>query len=160
MHAHQFWWACPLWFRRYCYFQKWPIFPFRPWTIVHGHQKIQSIGIGSKNSCKYKLMRHACTPILVGVPSLVSEILLPSKTANFIVHGHKKFNRSESAQKIHASINSCQMHAHQFWWACPLWFRRYCYLQKRPIFPFRPWTIPWSSKNSIDRNRLKKFMQV
>ena len=33
------------------------------------------------------------------------------------------------------------MHAHQFWWACPLWFRRYCYLQKRPNFPFDPWTI-------------------
>ena len=27
-------------------------------------------------------MSHACTPILVGVPSLVSEILLLSKTAN------------------------------------------------------------------------------
>ena len=35
-----------------CYLQKWPKFPFRPWTIVHGHQKIQSIGIGSKNLCK------------------------------------------------------------------------------------------------------------
>ena len=33
-------------------FQKRPNFPFRPWTIVHGHRKIQSIGIGSKNSCK------------------------------------------------------------------------------------------------------------
>ena len=33
-------------------FQKWPNFPFGAWTIVHGHQKIQSIGIGSKNLCK------------------------------------------------------------------------------------------------------------
>ena len=32
MHAHQFWWAWLFWFRRYCYFQKWPNFPFRPWT--------------------------------------------------------------------------------------------------------------------------------
>ena len=34
--------------------------------------------------------------------------------------------------------------------------------QKRPNFPFRAWTIysPWSSKNLIDRNQLKKFMQV
>ena len=34
--------------------------------------------------------------------------------------------------------------------------------QKRPNFPFGAWTIysPWSSKNLIDRNRLKKFMQV
>ena len=30
--------------------------------------------------------------------------------------------------------------------------------QKRPNFPFGAWT--WSRKNSIDRNRLKKFMQV
>ena len=34
--------------------------------------------------------------------------------------------------------------------------------QKRPNFPFGAWTIysPWSWKNSIDRNRLKKFMQL
>ena len=31
--------------------------------------------------------------------------------------------------------------------------------QKRPNFPFGAWTI-WSSKNLIDWNRLKKFMQV
>ena len=55
-------------------------------------------------------MSHACTPILVGVTSQVSEILLLSKTAKF---------------------------------------------------PFRPMDYsPWSSKNLIDRNRLKKFMQV
>ena len=33
-------------------FQKRPNFPFEAWTIVHGHGKIQSIGIGLKNSCK------------------------------------------------------------------------------------------------------------
>ena len=33
--------------------------------------------------------------------------------------------------------------------------------QKRPNFPFEAWKHgPWSSRNSIDRNRLKKFMQV
>ena len=32
--------------------------------------------------------------------------------------------------------------------------------QKRTNFPFGAWTSPWSSKNLIDRNRLKKFMQV
>ena len=55
-------------------------------------------------------MSSACTPILVGVVSLVSEILLLSKTAKF-----------------------------------PLRTMDYS---------------PWSSKNLIDRNRLKKFMQV
>ena len=55
-------------------------------------------------------MSHACTPILVGVTSPVSEILLLSKTANF-----------------------------------PFLTMGYS---------------PWSSKNLIDRNRLKKFMQI
>ena len=55
-------------------------------------------------------MLHTCTPILVGVTSPVSEILLLSKTAKF---------------------------------------------------PLRPMDYsPWSSKNLIDRNRLKKIMQV
>ena len=55
-------------------------------------------------------MSSACAPILVGVVSLVSEILVPSKTANF---------------------------------------------------PFLTMDYsPWSSKNLIDRNWLKKFMQV
>ena len=55
-------------------------------------------------------MYHACAPILVGVVTLVSEILLPSKTAKF---------------------------------------------------PFLTMDYsPWSSKNLIDRNRLKKFIQV
>ena len=55
-------------------------------------------------------MSHACTPILVGMVSPVSEILLLSKTAKF---------------------------------------------------PFRPMDYsPWSSKILIDRNQLKKFMQV
>ena len=55
-------------------------------------------------------MSSACTPILVGVVSLVSEILLLSKTAKF---------------------------------------------------PFLTMDYsPWSSKNLIDRNRLKKFIQV
>ena len=56
-------------------FQKRPNFPFRAWTIVHGHGKIQSIEIGSKNLCKYGLMYNTCTSILVGVVSPVLEIL-------------------------------------------------------------------------------------
>ena len=55
-------------------------------------------------------MSSACTPILVGVVSLVSEILPPSKTTKF-----------------------------------PFWGMDYS---------------PWSSKNLIDRNWLKKLMQV
>ena len=55
-------------------------------------------------------MSSACTPILVGMASLLSKILLFSKMAKF---------------------------------------------------PFLTMDYsPWSSKNLIDRNRLKKFMQV
>ena len=53
------------------------------------------------------------------------------------------------------------MHAHQFWWVWFLWFQRYGYLSKTNNFPF--WGMeysPWSSKNLIDWNQLRKFMQV
>ena len=55
-------------------------------------------------------MSCACTPVLVGVVTSVSEIWLPFKNGqiSLLGHGHS----------------------------------------------------PWSSKNSIDRNRLKNFMQV
>ena len=51
------------------------------------------------------------------------------------------------------------MYGNQFWWAQLLWFWRF---QKWPNFPFEAWIIysPWSSKNLIDRNWFKKFMQV
>ena len=29
-------------FASFCFPSKWPKFPFRPWTIVHGGQKIES----------------------------------------------------------------------------------------------------------------------
>ena len=73
----------------------------------------------------------------------------------------EKFNRSELAQKIYASGGQCHVHVHQFWWAWSLWFRRYSYLSKTAKFPFQGMDYsPWSSKNLIDRNWLKKFMQV
>ena len=73
----------------------------------------------------------------------------------------EKFNRSESAQKIHASRGRCHVYVHQFWWAWSLRFRRYGYLSKTAKFPFRPMDYsPWSSKNLIDRNWLIKIMQV
>ena len=73
----------------------------------------------------------------------------------------KKINQSESAQKIYASRGRCHVHTHQFWWVWPLRFQRYGYLSKTAKFPFRGMDYsPWSSKNLIDQNRLKKFMQV
>ena len=53
------------------------------------------------------------------------------------------------------------MHVHQFWWVWSLRFQRYGYLSKTTKIPFRGMDYsPWSLKISIDRNRLKKFMQV
>ena len=55
-------------------------------------------------------MSYAFAPILVGVTSPVSEILLLSKTTKFPFltmdyspWSSKKFNQSESAQKIYAN---------------------------------------------------------
>ena len=50
-----------------------------------------------------------------------------------LYHGHQKIHRSESAQKIHASINSHQK--------CDLSLVSEILLpSKMPIFPFRQWT--------------------
>ena len=57
-------------------------------------------------------MSSACTPILVGVVSPVSEIKI-----NLWSIKVEKFNRSESAQKIHATRGRCHVHARQFLWA-------------------------------------------
>ena len=38
-----------------------------PFKTMHGSQKIELIGISSKNSCKERLMLYAYTPILVTV---------------------------------------------------------------------------------------------
>ena len=110
----------------------------------------------SESAQKIYASRDACTPILVGVVSSVSEIKISLWSIKV-----EKFNRSESAQKIHATRGRCDMHTQQFWWALSLRFWRYGYPLKTAKFPF--WGMdysPWSWKDSIDRNRLKKFMQV
>ena len=64
-------------------------------------------------------MSRACTPVLVGMTPPVSEIWLPFKNGQISLLGHGLYKK-----------------------------------KKKTIYS------PWSSKNSIDRNRLKKFMQV
>ena len=77
-------------------------------------KKFNQSELAQKNSCKYGLMSKACTPNLVGGAAPVSEKLLPSKTAKFpfLTMDYspwsmviKKFNQSELAQKIHASMD-------------------------------------------------------
>ena len=48
-------------------------------------------------------------------------------SASTLVHGVQKIDQIESAQKIHASRGWCEMHAHQFWWAWPFGFWRFCF---------------------------------
>ena len=156
MHGNQFWWMYILRFWRYCYFQKRPIFPFRPWTIVHGHQKIQSFGIGSKKSCKYNLMSNAWKPILVDVPSPVSEILLPSKMAKFPFptidqNWLKKFMQlGIDITCIHTNFGGCSFSG----------FGDIATFKNGQISLSDMDYSPWSSKNSIVQNQLKKIMQV
>ena len=112
-------------------------------------------------------MPNVSTPILVGVTFSVSEILLPSKTTNFpfptMDYGpwsSKNLiarNRLKKFMQVHidvtymyidlVGVTSLVLEIPQ--------------LSKTAKFPFPTMDYsPWSSKNLIARNRLKKFMQV
>ena len=137
--ASRFWRFCSFLFKTAKFFLQTMDPIYNPWG--------SKIRIGSKNLCKKRLMWNACKPILVGVASPVSEILLlfclPSKRPNlpFRPWSSKNLIDWNWLKKIHASRRWCNMHVHQYWWAWPLRFRRYCYSQKWPNFPFRPWTV-------------------
>ena len=156
MHVHQFWWAWSLRFRRYGYLSKTAKFPFRPmdyspWSsknLIDRNWLKKIMQVGVDVTCMHTNFGGR------GLSGFGDKISLLSIKV-------EKFNRSESAQKIHASRGRCHVHVHQFWWAWSLRFRRYGYLSKTAKFPFRPMGYsPWSSKNLIDQNRLKKIMQV
>ena len=104
-------------------------------------------------------MRYACTPILVGVTSPVSEILLLPKTTKFPfwTMGYiKKFNHLELVQKsMQVEVDVKCMHTNFGGHGLTTFgdFAHFCLPSKQPKFPF-------SLKNLIDRNRLKKFMQI
>ena len=135
---------------------------------LHGHQKIESIGISSKNSCNYKLMSKACTPILVGESIPVSEILLLSKTAKFpfLTMDYSPWSHQKIESIGIGSKNSCNYKLMSK--ACTpilvgesIPVSEILLLSKTAKFPFLTMDYnPWSSKNWIDWNRLKKFMQL
>ena len=115
-------------FRRYGYLSKLAKFPFRgPWTIVHGHWKI----LIDRNRLKKFMhvgVNVTCMHTSFGGrdPFWFRRYGYLSKTAKFPFWGMdiEKFSPSESAQKIYASRDRCQVHAHQFWWVWPLRFQR------------------------------------
>ena len=112
-------------------------------------------------------MCDACTPILVGVTSPVLEILLLSKMAKFPFRpmGYSPWSskiliyRNRLKKFMQVGIDVKFMYI-DFDGCDPFSFGD-TLLSKTAKFPFRPMGYsPWSSKILIDRNRLKKFMQV
>ena len=115
-------------------------------------------------------MSNACTPILVGVVFLFSEILLPSKTANFPFltmdyspwSSKNLIDRNQLNKLMQVWIDVKCMHTN-FGGCGHFGFGDTATLKNGHFSLFdHGLTIysPWSSKNLIDRNQLNKFMQV
>ena len=108
-------------------------------------------------------MSRACTPVLVGMTLPVLEIWLPFKNGQISLSGmdyspwssKNLVNRNRLKKFMQVEIDVKCMHTN-FGGCDSFGFGDMATYQKRPNFPFGAWTI----KNSIDRNRLKKFMQV
>ena len=112
-------------------------------------------------------MSHACTPILVGVAFLVSGILLLSKRAKFPFlsmdyspwSSKNLIDRNRLKKFMQVVIDVKYMHIN-FGGRDLSGFGDIA-ISKTTKFPFLSMDYsPWSSENLIDRNWLKKFMQV
>ena len=112
-------------------------------------------------------MSSLCTPILVGVDSPVSKIFLLSKTTKFPFRpmdyspwsSKNLINRNRPKKFIQVGVDVTYMLTNfdvreLFGFGDIATF-------KSSQIPFQPMDYsPWSSKILINRNRLKKFMQV
>ena len=112
-------------------------------------------------------MSHACTPILVGGALLVSEIFLLSKMAKFPFptmdyspwSAKNLIDRNRLNKFMQVGVNVTCMHTN--FGRCSFPISEILLLSKTAKFPFPTMDYsPWSSKNLIDRNQLKKFMLV
>ena len=112
-------------------------------------------------------MSSSCAPILVGVTSPVSEILLLSKTVKFPFQpmnyspwsSKNLIDRNQLKKFMQVGIDVKFMHTN-FGGRDFSGFGDIATF-KTVKFPFRPMDYsPWSSKILIDQNRLKKFLQV
>ena len=96
----------------------------------------------------YGLMSHACTPILVGIGSLLLEILVLSKTANFPFptmdyspwSSKNLIDQNWLKNFMQVEIDVTCMHTN-FGGRDPSGFGDMATFQKRPNFPFGAWTI-------------------
>ena len=112
-------------------------------------------------------MSHTCTPILVDGASPVLEILVPSKMAKFPFPTMDyspwssknliDWNRLKKFMQV--EIDVTYMHTNFGGW-CLSGFRDTATFKNSQFSLLTMNYSPWSSKNLIDWNRLKKFMQV
>ena len=115
----------------------------------------------------YGLMSNACASILVGVTSPVSEIPLLSKTTKF---PFRTMDYSPWSSKNLIDQNWLKKFMHvwidvkcmciDFGWRDLSGFGDIATLKNSQISPSDHGHSPWSSKNLIDQNWLKKFMHV
>ena len=99
-------------------------------------------------------MTHACTPILVGVASLVSEI----KLANSPWSSKNLIDQIQPKKFMQKGLMSSACTPILVGVAFPV--SKIFQLSKTAKFPLLTMDYTWSSKNLIDRNWPKKFMQV
>ena len=100
-------------------------------------------------------MSRACTPVFVGVVSLVSEIWLPFKNGQISLLGHGLYspwsfknliNRNRLKKFMQVGIDVKCMHT-SFGGHGLSGFRDIATFQKRPNFPFKAWTIVHGHQN-------------
>ena len=112
-------------------------------------------------------MSHACTPILVGIAFPISEILLLSKTAKFPFptmdyspwSAKNLIDRNQLIKFMQVWIDVTCMHTN--FGGCSFSnFGDIATFKNGQISLSDHGLIPWSAKNLIDRNQLKKFMPV
>ena len=85
-------------------------------------------------------MSHACTPVLVGVASSVSEIWLPFKNGQISLSSKNLIDWNWLKKFMHVGVDVTCMHT--FFGGCGFFgFGDMATLQKRPNFPFGAWTI-------------------
>ena len=92
-------------------------------------------------------MSRACTPVLVGVTSSVSEIWLPFKNGQISLSGHyspwswkNSINRNRLKKFMQVGIDVTCMHTNFGGWSLSS-FGDIAILKKQPKFHYGPWTI-------------------
>ena len=163
MHVHPFWWTWLFRFRRYGYLSKKAKFPFRgmdysPWSskiLIDRNRLKKFMQVGIDVKCMYTHF-GGCDPF--GFRDMATS----QKRPNFPFGASKiLIDRNRLKKFMQVGVDVTCMH-NKFGGRGYFGFRDMATSQKWPNFPFGAWTIysPWSSKNLIDQNWLKKFTQV